>query len=154
MKSSPPSRSSKPRPASPSAPPVSAGAPPSAPPKSKRSSSKKSAPAAPLSANERGIQRRAKKKAQGRRRNVGAIIALVAATTIIVGAAAGIRSELKSTKSHVAAKQITLAALQAQLDQGKKRLAAFTKGTGRERALAENGYIRPGERILLFPKKK
>ncbi len=66
--------------------------------------------------------------------------------------AAGVRSELKSAKARVASKQTTLQALQKQLDQGRKRLSAFNGGSGRERALAENGFIRPGERILLFPR--
>ncbi|BCM90137.1 hypothetical protein IAD21_01988 [Abditibacteriota bacterium] len=106
----------------------------------------------PLTANERGVQRRARKKVERRRKNWLVWLGFAAATAVIVGAATGVRSELKSAKGRVASKQVTLKALQTQLAQGRKRLSAFNGGSGRERALAENGFIKPSERILLFPR--
>ncbi|RYX85453.1 hypothetical protein EON83_05665 [bacterium] len=131
----------------------SRSAPAAAAPRSgaKSSKAKPKAPAPPLSANERGVQRRAKKKAERRRKNWLVWLGFAAATAVIVGTAAGVRSELKHANARVASKQSTLKALQNQLAQGKRRLSAFKGGSGRERALAENGFIKPGERILLFP---
>ncbi len=129
-------------------------------PSSRPKKSKTAAP--PLSANERGIQRRARKKKQTRRKNWLVWLGFVAATAVIAGTAfgvssrylqvKGIMSEYKGVKARVATKQETLRALRAQLDAGSKRLATLGGGSGRERALAENGFIRPGERILLFPR--
>ena len=121
--------------------------------------SKAASPA--LSANERGIARRAQKKKQTRRKNWLVWLGFAAATAIIAGTAFGVSSpylhikgitrEYKAVKARVVTKQVTLKALQAQLAAGTKRLSAFNGGSGRERALAENGFVRPGERILLFP---
>jgi hypothetical protein len=44
-----------------------------------------------------------------------------------------------------------LLALQEQLDNGKRRLAVLRSDKGREQLLVEHGYIKPGDRILLFP---
>ncbi len=118
-------------------------------------------PSPALSANERGVARRARKKAKRRRVNTLAWTGFLAATVVIAGTAFGVSSrfghlkgiwgEYKAVHARVRTKQVTLQALRAQLDAGRKRLAAFGGGSGRERALAENGFVRPGERILLFP---
>ncbi len=63
----------------------------------------------------------------------------------------GVWREYKEVRAKVQTKQATLHDLRAQLARARKRLAGFNKGSGRERALAENGFVRPGERILLFP---
>ncbi len=44
-----------------------------------------------------------------------------------------------------------LSALEAQHDTMKRRLAFLQLPKGREQTLLEHGYIRPGDRILLFP---
>lgn len=163
MKSSPPSRSPRsdfaPRPDSNQAP---------APTGSKRkSSSKKGLPSPPLSANERGVQRRAKRKKQQKRKNWLVWLGFIALSAMLAGVALGVNSsanrnqkwphfkgvwrEYKEVRAKVRIKQATLHDLRAELARAQKRLAGFNKGSGRERALAENGFVRPGERILLFP---
>jgi len=147
MKSSPPSRSSSPS----------------------RPRSSKSAPVAktPLDANERGVLRRAKRKKQQKRKNWGVWLGFAAISAMLAGVALGIHSvpkargkwphlkgvwgELKEVRAKVATKKATLHDLRVQLAGAQKRLAGFNRGSGRERALAENGFVRPGERILLFP---
>ncbi len=133
-------------------------------PNSKASPSKPKTASPPLSANERGVQRRARKKTQTRRKNWLVWLGFAAATAVVAGTAFGVSSrffevkgimgEYKGVKARVATKQETLKALQAQLERGRKRLAVSNRGSGRERALAENGFVRPGERILLFPRDK
>ena len=54
-------------------------------------------------------------------------------------------------QSQVEAKEARLKALQAQLATGEKRLQALQHPKGREQLLNERGYVRPGERLLLFP---
>lgn len=111
--------------------------------------------------------RRAKRKKQQKRKNWGVWVGFVALSVMLAGVALGIHSvpsakgkwphfkgvwgELKEVKAKVATKRATLHDLRVQLAQAQKRLAGFDKGSGHERALAENGFVRPGERILLFP---
>ena len=107
------------------------------------------------------MQRRARKKVERRRKNWLVWLGFCAATAVIAGMALGVSSrylhvkgiwkDYKDVQALVASKGVTLKAQQAQLAQGRKRLNSFNGGSGRERALAKNGYIRPGERILLFP---
>jgi len=92
-------------------------------------------------------------------------LGFVALTAMIAGVALGVESsrnqkwphfkgvwrEYKEVKAKVRTKQATLHYLRAELTRAQKRLAGFERGSGRERALAENGFVRPGERILLFP---
>jgi hypothetical protein len=47
--------------------------------------------------------------------------------------------------------QAQLTALQEQLDVGQRRLNSLRSPKGREQILAEHGYLRPGDRMLLFP---
>ena len=118
-----------------------------APRKSVKAASKSSKPVL-----DAGAKRRALKKRRGRQSNLVAWIVAAAVTVTIAGAAAGIRTELKGAKSRVAQKSATLADLGAQLESGKRRLSALASASGRERVLVENGFIKPGERLLLFPK--
>jgi outer membrane protein TolC len=71
---------------------------------------------------------------------------------MIGGAAAGVWSELQGAEGRVAQKRATLIDLRAQYEIGKKRLRALASASGKERVLVENGFIKPGERLLLFPK--
>lgn len=163
MKSSPPSRSPRS-----DAPPRSASTSAPAPGGARgKSSSKKGLPAPPLSANERGVQRRAKRKKQQKRKSWLVWLGFVALSAMLAGVALGVDSaanhklkwphfkgvlgEYKEVRAKVRTKQATLQDLRAELARARKRLAGFNKGSGRERALAENGFVRPGERILLFP---
>ncbi len=100
-----------------------------------------------------GSKRRALKKKKARQSNWLAWTAAGAVTVIVAGTAAGIWTELQTTQGRVAQKRATLADLNTQLESGKRRLQALASAGGKERVLVENGFIKPGERLLLFPKK-
>ena len=109
--------------------------------------------------NAPGAARRAQKKAEHRRKAGLALLVFAAVSAILGGTAfgawqghQGIWHEYKDVKSKVIAKEQTLRDLRAQLERGRKRLADFNHNSGRERALVENGFIRDGDRLLLFPK--
>jgi hypothetical protein len=51
----------------------------------------------------------------------------------------------------VQSKESELRALNEQLSTGRKRLANLQWEKGRTQSLVEHGYVRPGDRILLFP---
>lgn len=99
-----------------------------------------------------GTKRRAQKKVRARQNNLLAWTIALAVTIMIGGTAAGVWSELQTVKGRVAQKRSTLADLSMQLESGKKRLGALASSSGKERVLVENGFIKPGERLLLFPK--
>jgi hypothetical protein len=54
-------------------------------------------------------------------------------------------------RGQVESKEDQLRALRAQLHTGKQRLAGLQWEKGRTQSLVERGYIKPGDRILLFP---
>jgi hypothetical protein len=60
-------------------------------------------------------------------------------------------AQYREYKGQADTKAAQLAALQAQHDTMKRRLAFLQLPKGREQTLLEHGYIRPGNRILLFP---
>lgn len=60
-------------------------------------------------------------------------------------------AEYRLYQGEVERKETTLDELQEQLETGHKRLAVLQSPKGREQLLIEHGYIRPGDRILLFP---
>lgn len=98
-----------------------------------------------------GSKRRALKKKRARQGNWAAWTAAAAITLILAGAGAGIWAELHTTRERVAQKQAILSDLKVQLERGQHRLRALSSASGKERVLVENGFIRPGERLLLFP---
>jgi hypothetical protein len=104
-------------------------------------------------ATDPGAKRRALKKKRGRQRDLVAWLIAGAVSVMIAGTAAGIWSEFKDAQGRVVEKRSTLAALNKELETGKKRLNALASASGKERVLVENGFIRPGERLLLFPKE-
>ncbi|MDF2440302.1 MAG: hypothetical protein JWN98_1286 [Abditibacteriota bacterium] len=87
----------------------------------------------------------------------------IRATTVLLAMIAGIFSislmamthvvwnEYRLYQGEVDRKEATLHDLHEQLDTGRKRLAVLQSPKGREQLLIEHGYIRPGDRILLFP---
>lgn len=99
-----------------------------------------------------GAKRRALKKKRSRQGNLVAWTIAGAITVAIAGAGVGIWSEFEGVKGRVAQKRATLADLSAQLESGKRRLRALASASGKERVLVENGFIKSGERLLLFPK--
>lgn len=60
-------------------------------------------------------------------------------------------AEYRLYQGEVDRKEATLHDLHEQLETGRKRLAVLQSPKGREQMLIEHGYIRPGDRILLFP---
>ncbi len=99
-----------------------------------------------------GVKRRALKKKRRRQSNLVAWSVAAAITVTLAGTAAGIWTEYQGAHERVAQKRATLSDLNAQLEAGKRRLSALASASGRERVLVENGFIKPGERLLLFPK--
>ena len=106
-----------------------------------------------------GVARRARKKAERRRKNLLVLLVFACVTAILSGTAfgtwqgrGGVWGEYQDAKAKVATKEATLRDLRAQLQRGRKRLADFAHNGGRERALVDNGFIREGDRLLLFPK--
>lgn len=87
----------------------------------------------------------------------------IRATTILFALVAGVFSlslwamthvvwsEYRLYQGEVERREATLRDLQEQLETGRKRLAVLQSPKGREQLLIEHGYIRPGDRILLFP---
>ena len=99
-----------------------------------------------------GTKRRALKKRRARQSNWLAWTVAAAITVVIAGAGVGLWTELGEVRERVTQKRATLADLNAQLEKGRNRLRALSSSSGKERVLVENGFIRPGERLLLFPK--
>ena len=117
-----------------------------------RRAAPKTPKSAPKPATDPGSKRRALKKKRTQQGNFLAWTVAAAVSVVIAGAAAGVWSEFQSAQGRVAQKRATLADLRAQLEIGKKRLGALASASGKERVLVENGFIKPGERLLLFPK--
>ena len=62
-----------------------------------------------------------------------------------------VHADYRWMKKQADTKAELLAVLHEQQQTGKRRLAALASGEGHEQLLLEHGYIRPGDRILLFP---
>jgi hypothetical protein len=99
-----------------------------------------------------GEARRAAKKAATRRNNVVAWVIAAGVTVVIAGTSAGVYSDYLSMQRRIARKQDTLRDLQKQEENGRRRLAQLSSPRGREQVLVNNGYIKPGDRLLLFPR--
>ena len=54
-------------------------------------------------------------------------------------------------RNGVAQKEVQLAALEKQKHEDEKKLAYLQSEKGQEQILAQRGYLKPGDRILLFP---
>jgi len=107
-----------------------------------------------LDPNDAGVKRRARKKAETRNKNL-MIWGVTLCLTVAIGSmAAGVYDRYGKMKGKVADKNGMLVALQKQLDEKKSRLTAMSSSVGKERVLVERGFVRDGERLLLFPKKK
>lgn len=64
---------------------------------------------------------------------------------------AGAQADHQMMRVSVQQKQTQFAALQEQENEEKRKLAYLQSEKGREQILAERGYLKPGDRILLFP---
>jgi hypothetical protein len=61
------------------------------------------------------------------------------------------RAEYSDWKAQVARRQAEYDALQIKLKHEEKRLAALKSPQGRAELLIDNGYLKPGDRYLVFP---
>jgi hypothetical protein len=107
---------------------------------------------APRPATDAGVRRRELKKKRGRQSALVAWLLAVGASVMIGLAAAKVSVELDKAEGRVAQKRATLADLKTQFEIGKKRLKALNSASGKERVLVENGFVKPGQRLLLYPK--
>ena len=69
---------------------------------------------------------------------------LMAATHVVMG-------DWRHWQGEVSAREAQMAALDTQLAIGRHRLTTLQAPKGREQLLVEHGFLRPGDRILLFP---
>jgi hypothetical protein len=64
---------------------------------------------------------------------------------------AGAQAEHHRLRVQVRQKEVQLTAINKQKYEEEKRLAYLRSEKGRDQILAERGYLKPGDRILLFP---
>jgi hypothetical protein len=97
-------------------------------------------------------KRRAPRKKQKLGRGHVALLALSGMLCLVLLAMITIvHADYRSIKAKADAKAELLTILRERQKIAKRRLAVLESGEGREQLLLDNGYIRPGERILLFP---
>lgn len=75
----------------------------------------------------------------------------VLACGLLVGEIASAQSDHQTLRVAVREKTAQRDALDKQLSEDSKKLAYLKSEKGREQILAERGYLKPGDRILLFP---
>ena len=76
------------------------------------------------------------------------------AGAFLLNAIGGAQADLRQIHKQVAEKQENFRVFDNQRNDENKRLAHLKSEKGREQLLAEHGYLRPGDRILLFPSDK
>lgn len=76
------------------------------------------------------------------------------ACALLLRAVVTAQADHQMLRNAVAAKETQLAALDKQKVEDEKKLAYLKSDKGREQILAERGYMKPGDRILLFPTKE
>lgn len=95
-----------------------------------------------------------KRRAQVRRRKytVMAITALFSgAALFLMVTIFSMRAEYSDWKAQVERREAEYSALQKKLTDEQKRLAALKSPQGRAELLIDNGYLKPGDRYLVFP---
>lgn len=95
-----------------------------------------------------------KKRARLRRRRMWVwtqTLGFALASLLLMGALFSVHAEYSKWHTRVSKREEELAALKTQLGVGQKRLAALQSPQGRKQLLIENGFLRPGDRILEFP---
>lgn len=75
-------------------------------------------------------------------------------SVFLLGEIVGAQSDHQMLRTQVDHKEQQLAALEKQKQEDQKKLAYLKSEKGREQILAERGYRKPGDRILLFPTEK
>ncbi len=95
-----------------------------------------------------------KKRARARSRRMWVwtqTLGFALASLLLMGAIFSVHAEYSKWQTRVTKREEELAALKTQLSVGEKRLAALQSPQGRKQLLVENGFLRPGDRILEFP---
>jgi hypothetical protein len=103
-------------------------------------------------AGDAGAKRRAERKAANRRNNWIAGLIAISVTVAVSAAGAGVYSEYSQRELQIAHKKATLFKLQKQEENGRRRLTQLKSPRGRADLLVNSGYIKPGDRVLLFPR--
>ena len=70
---------------------------------------------------------------------------------LLLGEIASAQADFLRLRGQVGQKEIQLAALEKQKHEEGKKLAYLQSEKGREQILAQRGYLKPGDRIPLFP---
>ncbi len=91
------------------------------------------------------------RRAAARRRNIWLGMGTCAMSLLLGAMISDSLANYRWMRSQVDTRQTQLASLQAQKLNGQRRLAALRSPKGTEEVLHSHGYIRPGDRILLFP---
>ena len=94
-----------------------------------------------------------KQKARTRRRRVWVwtqTLGFALASLLLMGALFSVHTEYRKWQARVSKRDEELTALKTQLAIGQKRLAALQSPQGHRQLLIENGFLRPGDRILEF----
>lgn len=95
-----------------------------------------------------------KKRARTRRKQLMVVVTAAAAACFglfLCCALLWANAELRTWQARVAKREAELAGYKKILTAGKKRLAALQSPMGHQERLIENGYLKPGDRILQFP---
>ncbi len=79
------------------------------------------------------------------------VIPTTAFSLMLMAMAHVVFRDWRSYESEASIAHAQLSALQEQLDTGQRRLSSLRSPKGREQILVEHGFIRPGDRMLLFP---
>lgn len=111
----------------------------------------------PVDLNQDGVKRRAAKKQQTRRQNVTVWSVFLVASLMLSCMMAGVyggKEGYRVSKNRLTSKQAALRDLKAQLEKAQRRFSAMSSEAGKHRTLVENGFLRDGERLLLFPRDK
>lgn len=96
-------------------------------------------------------------KARKRRRARSRVVRLLGAGvvgSVLLGLTALLKishADYSAVRDQVASQEAQLRTLQAQQRSNHHRLSALQHEKGRAQSLIEHGYVRPGDRILLFP---
>lgn len=81
------------------------------------------------------------------------VIPTTVASITLMAMAHVVFRDWRSYESEANIARAQLSGLQEQLDVGQRRLKSLRSAKGREQILAEHGFIRPGDRLLLFPRE-
>ncbi|HVF10196.1 MAG TPA: hypothetical protein VNA16_05305 [Abditibacteriaceae bacterium] len=106
---------------------------------------------APASAARQRPRRAARKAGKLRRAHLAMLTISGLGCLVLLAMISIVRADYREIKARADSKATLLAVLREQQRIGERRLAVLESGGGHEELLLDHGYIRPGDRILLFP---